>query len=157
MGEAEDPVVLRPAREPDRDFIAGLSAQVFRRFGPYEDYLPGLMDDPWVHVIVAELEGKRAGFAMCAMGAAPEEDADLIAIATGPAWQRRGIGRRLLLSVEDVVASSGEVGAAAVRLTVAEDNLPARRFFESAGYEPVPGEAGVYPAGQRSITMRKRL
>ena len=46
---------------------------------------------------------------------------------------------------------------AAVCLTVAEDNSRARRVFEAAGFRPVPGEAGAYPAGQRSLAVRKAI
>ena len=44
-----------------------------------------------------------------------------------------------------------------VGLSVAEDNLPARRVFASAGFRPAPGRPGSYPAGQRSLTLRKRI
>jgi len=82
---------------------------------------------------------------------------DLAAIAVKPEWQSRGVGRALLAHVEREALRLVplERGTAAVRLTVAEDNDRARQVFAEAGFRPVPGEGGTYPAGQRSLSMRK--
>ena len=88
----------------------------------------------------------------------PKTVADLLAIAVLPEWQSRGAGKLLLHGVEAAVKNcAGEAGEASVRLCVAQDNIPARRLFEGCGYRYLPEEQGVYPAGQPSIAMWKRL
>ena len=83
---------------------------------------------------------------------------NLLAIAVLPAWQARGVGRRLLERVEAVAADSiANDGTAYVRVTVAEDNTRARRLFERSGYEALPGHEGAYPVGQRSLELRKKI
>ena len=46
--------------------------------------------------------------------------------------RRRGIGRALVQSAADLV---GEVGLAGIRLLTRPDNLPARAFYESLGFQ----------------------
>ena len=82
---------------------------------------------------------------------------DLVAIAVAPAWQSRGIGRRLLAHVERASGRLALEADVSIRLAVAEDNTPARTLFEKAGYVLVAGAEGVYPRGQRSLTLRKRI
>lgn len=139
----------------DRDFVARLSEEVFARFGPYGTYLPEILGNPRVTTLVARSGALAVGFAMLAFESATS--ADLVAIATLPAWQSRGVGRRLLEEVERRVLGACRRGRPWLHLSVAVDNVVARRLFESAGFVPAPGAAGVYPGGQPSLGMRKRL
>lgn len=151
-----DRVQIDAAEPADRAFVARLSAEVFSRFGPYDIYLPEMMQERGTRTLIAHRGSERIGFVMFSI--APDEpvEADVVAIATAPAWQGKGIGRRMLQRVEtDLEASRPR--AVAVRLTVAEDNLGARCLFESAGYRTVSGHSGSYPRGQKSIEMRKPL
>ena len=147
---------LGPAHAGHRDFVRRLSAEVFARFGDYETMMPRLMQSPWVRTAVAESGEQPVAFAMYSLEELPHGEVHLTAIAVRPEWQSRGIGRALLSHVEHearrLVPAGGE---AAVCLTVAEDNARARRVFKAAGFRPVPGEAGAYPAGQRSLALRK--
>ena len=143
---------IRPGVAVDRAFIRELSALVFARFGDYETTLPLMARRPDVHTLIAEADRQRIGFAMYTMDA-PE--ADLLAIAVLPERQSQGAGKLLLQEVESAVR--GCAGEALVRLSVALDNTLARRLFERCGYQYRPEEQGVYPGGQPSITMWKRL
>lgn len=145
------PIVLRAGTARDLHFVERLSGEAFSRFGPYESYLPELLREPDVRTVIAESGKTPIGYAMFTIEAG---EADLVAIATVATWQRKGVGRRML---EHVESSARGAGARSIRLTVAEDNLVARRLFESTGYALVPGEPGVYPEGQPSLTMRKRF
>ena len=140
-------IELVPATSTHREFITQLSAEVFTRFGDYDVTLPGLIGVSWILTVVAETEGRPVGFAMLSL---ETDEADLVAIAVTPSMQRRGIARRLLEHVEEQVHSGP------ITLTVAEDNLPARRLFESAGFSVVADESGRYPGGQRSVRMYKK-
>jgi ribosomal protein S18 acetylase RimI-like enzyme len=109
-----------------------------------------------VYTLIAETDRQSIGFAMYTFEA--RAAADLLAIAVLPEWQKQGAGKLLLNGVEAAVRDcSGEAGEASVRLSVAQDNIPARRLFEGCGYRYLAEEQGVYPGGQPSIAMRKRL
>jgi ribosomal-protein-alanine N-acetyltransferase len=156
MARGPESIRVVPAGAGHREFVRRLSAQVFARFGDYETMLPRLMRLPWILTAVAEADGHPVAFAMYSLESLPLGVIDLTAIAVVPAWQACGVGRTLLAHVEreaERLAPGG--GEAAVRLTVAEDNERARRVFAAAGFLPVPGRTGTYPAGQRSLILRK--
>ena len=145
------------AQSRDVDFVRRLSADVFARFGRYDRLLPGLMPVPWVRTAIARQDEERSGFAIYSLETLARGEVDLVAIAVEPRWQSHGIGRALLRFVESRALALSREGPVSVRLTVAEDNSPARALFESSGYVVVPGEQGRYDGGQRSMGMRKRL
>jgi ribosomal protein S18 acetylase RimI-like enzyme len=152
------PVVLHHANASHREFVRELSGRVFSRFGRYDVTLPPLVGLPWTHTIVAVADEVPVGFAICGLEDRVGAVAELIAIAVEPGWHGRGVGRLLLEGAETVaVEASYGPGAPVLRLSVAEDNAPARRLFDRAGYRRVEGEEGTYPAGQRSIGMAKVL
>ena len=140
-----------------REFVRALSVEVFARFGDYGASLSETMALPWVRTLVAEAERKPVGFAMYSLEEIGAGEIDLVAIAVAPAWQSRGIGRRLLAHVERASGRLALEADVSIRLAVAEDNTPARTLFEKAGYVLVAGAEGVYPRGQRSLTLRKRI
>lgn len=156
MPSDPESIRLGPAHARHRDFVRRLSAEVFARFGDYETMLPRLMQTPWIRTVVAESGERPVAFAMYSLEELPHGEVHLTAIAVRPEWQSRGVGRALLCHVEQQASRLVPADAdAAVCLTVAEDNSRARRVFEAAGFRPVPGEAGAYPAGQRSLALRK--
>lgn len=112
---------------------------------------------PDVEVTLAEHDGAPAGAAYLAFlrpGEAPHTRVgDLLGLAVAAAFRGKGLGRALL---DHVVARAREVarrhGVHALRLVVAEVNAPARRLFESAGFQYVEGE-GAYPRGQKALHM----
>jgi ribosomal protein S18 acetylase RimI-like enzyme len=158
MSSTPESLRLGPAHAGHKDFVRSLSAEVFARFGDYETMLPRLMQSPWVWTAVAESGEQPVAFAMYSLEELPHGEVHLTAIAVRPAWQSRGVGRALLRHVEREALRLVPAGVdAAVCLTVAEDNTRARRVFEAAGFRPVPGEAGAYPAGQRSLALRKAI
>jgi ribosomal-protein-alanine N-acetyltransferase len=150
-------VKLLPASNVHRDFVRRLSAEVFARFGDYEVTLPEAMGHAWVRTVVAAAGGVPAGFVMYSLEGLPMRKIELLAIAVSPDWQSRGIGRRLLVHVENTLpALVAGGGTLSLQLDVAEDNTPALRLFESAGYGRT-NERGHYLGGQRSVAMRKDL
>ena len=50
-----------------------------------------------------------------------------------------------------------QIRAERAALSVAEDNLTARTFFERAGFVPKPSEDTRYPRGQRCLRLVKPL
>lgn len=99
------------------------------------------------------LAGTQAiGFSLC-RAAGPE--VELLLIAVQPQLRGRGVGQRLLQRAqEDALAR----GASELFLEVREDNAPARRLYEAAGFSQVGRRPDYYSGkdGSRraAITMR---
>jgi [ribosomal protein S18]-alanine N-acetyltransferase len=71
------------------------------------------------------------------------EALDIAAIGVLGARRRRGVGRALLLRVEEFARASG---ARRLMLEVAEDNDPARAFYARAGFVECGRRRGYYRA-----------
>ena len=83
-------------------------------------------------VIVAELDGRLAGVGMAAAPSQPGIGArgEICSLYLDPAFQRLGLGRRLMSALAEQIASWGYRGAA---LGVVVGNEPAIAFYESLG------------------------
>lgn len=150
------PLEFRRGTTRDRSFVRKISAEVFSRFGPYERMLPPLIEDPTVATWIIARNGEPIGFTMWSRLTPADPVAELTAIAVSPREQARGVGGLLLEKVE------GEVRRAVppivrLRLTVADDNCPARRLFERSGFDYLDEELGLYYGGQVSLGMIKEL
>ncbi|HEV8020692.1 MAG TPA: GNAT family N-acetyltransferase [Candidatus Lustribacter sp.] len=86
-------------------------------------------------VIVADVEGTPAGFALLIYDLPDEitlsEQAFIAYMAVEPAWQRRGIGRMLLASIE---TEARKRGLPYLSLMVTEDNAAAQALYAEAGF-----------------------
>lgn len=82
-----------------------------------------------VCVFVAESEGRVIGFVSGAMLAVPKcgMRAELTAVYLLPAWQRCGIGRRM---VQKLVRTLQALGASDLLVWVLAENYSARHFYE---------------------------
>lgn len=152
-------VTLRIGGRGDEPIVRALSARLFARFGDYRKTLPALIGLPGIHLVVAEVSGSPAGFALLSEDEPERGVLDLTAIAVDREHQRRGVGdslmRRALERARDLARRRGT--RPRVHLTVAESNTAARRLFERHGFVPVLAERGEYPGGQRSIGMTLTL
>ena len=77
--------------------------------------------------------------------------ASLVSIGVFPSQRRMGIARRLS---EIFLAEAGERGCARVSLSVREDNVAARRFYESLDWKETSRSSAEYH-GSISITYEK--
>ncbi len=76
-----------------------------------------------------------------------EDEAELARLVIHPAHRGRGLGRALTRALAD---EAWRRGVAEVWLRVVEDNLPARRAYEAAGFiRATPEEEAAFNAGQR--------
>ena len=79
----------------------------------------------------------------------------VMTIGVDPAWQRRGVGRRLL---DAILERSRELGASAVLLEVRVDNEPAIALYEELGFERIGVRKRYYqPENKDAYTMRLML
>lgn len=103
--------------------------------------IDGLRKHPTTLIFLAYAEGRPVALATCFLGFSTFAAAPLINIsdfAVLPELRGRGIGRRLLASVE---AKARQLGCCRLTLEVQENNLRARRVYERSGFaQAVYGE-----------------
>lgn len=150
-------ITLRKGTPKDRQFISNLSRKVFSAFGDYAEIVLRWLDQPDVITVIAQEHITSLGFAMLYLRKNfifNRNVGELLAIAVIPEHQRRGIGRILLAYMESLAQ---KYGAIELRLSTAEMNKVACRFFEKADFTPIGARDNFYPAGQRALEMSKRL
>ena len=122
-------------------------------------------DDPWperaflaelqakhIHYVSARSEGKLVGYAGIArLGRRRPYEYEIHTIGVDPAYQGRGIGRRLVSEMLEL--ASGSV----VFLEVRTDNVPAIRLYESFGFVNVGLRRRYYRASGADAYTMKRL
>jgi len=106
-----------------------------------------LADPSTRHYIVADA-GEIAGYAgLCVYG----DESFVQTIAVAPAWQRRGMGSRLLV---ELLSSARTRGARSAGLEVRADNDSAQRLYARFGFEPAGIRRGYYqPSGVDAVVM----
>ncbi len=152
-------IALRDAGGGDRQFVCGLSQEVFSRYGDYSGVLPDWLANPAVQTILAEDgAGRPVGFAM--LGARPPRrlalhfGGELLAVAVVADRRGAGIGRSLVLEIERR-ARAAHMGE--LRLSTASTNLVARRLYASLGFAVRTHYVRFYPSGQSALEMAKPL
>ncbi len=78
----------------------------------------------------------------------------VMSIAVAKDWRRRGVGRRLLSSLEDEMR---KLGAKKARLEVSEKNVTAISFYKELGYKEKKRIPSYYPDGSAALVMEKEL
>ncbi len=130
--------VLSDAGPDDAAAIATLHGAAFRR-GWSEQEVEGMLLDRNV-VAQRALSGRGlAGFIMSRQAA---DEAEILSIAVARAGQGRGLARRLLdLHLRRLAG----LGTRAVFLEVDENNVPAIKLYERAGFREVSRRPNYYP------------
>jgi GNAT superfamily N-acetyltransferase len=168
-----DDIIIRPASRADAERIAvihvaswqatyrGAMPDSFLESLSFDQRLPmweGVISSPHseVRVWVAVLAGDIVGFCSVGPTADSATTCDLHTIYLQPGMERRGIGRALLSHAEQEVASTGHSLA---RLWVLEENVSARRFYETGGWIQDDAERSEEIWGQavREVRYSKRL
>jgi len=155
--------LVRRRGPEDDEFILRLGGQVF---GIYSRS-PARAVRHMVHerrawTEIAFVDGRRAGFFVLGFAALARPFgpirrplvAHLNAIAVAAEQRGLGVGRRLLQRAEAV---AGKRGAQALTLMTAVSNTPARRLFESAGFQVMAQSHYAYRGGQPAVLMTKPL
>jgi ribosomal protein S18 acetylase RimI-like enzyme len=133
-------VNVRRATEADRETLYALWDEWVERESPVPSWVEGAREGTRAGIdtavtsgsaLIAEEEGHVLGFACGVMQG--RQTGDLTELYVRPQARRRGIAREL---VRAVVSELSERGAAFVTGGVAPDNMPARSFYENAGFRP---------------------
>ena len=142
---------MRPARASDLDAILTIEHRVFSDPWSPASFAPEF-SDPYTWFSVAEIDGIVSGYAIARIVAKQGEIAN---IAVDPAHQRSGLGGKLL---DAAVVAADAAECEAVWLEVRVSNEPARRLYESRGFEPIGRRRGYYrtPVEDALVLRRSR-
>lgn len=163
MGARALTLSVRPRLPTDDAFLLDLGGRAFAKYSrDARSSVSGMLDELGAEALVAELGGTPVGFALLGYQTLQRDygpwrrptAARLNAIAVAPEREGRGIGRRLLVAVEEAARASGAVS---IWLMTAESNRRARSLFGSGGYQAVLRLPRAYLRGQAGVTMFKLL
>ena len=149
--------IFRPAKEKDLEFISKLSAEVFSKYGHYDQIVPAWFEEPAVITEIIMEDNKPLGFAMLLLERQKVfgfRGAHLLAIGILLEHQRRGFGAALLEHIEEIAR---KYNAVEMNLWTAVDNEAAFAFFQKAGFIIKKFKNYYYPKGQAALSMSKRL
>jgi ribosomal protein S18 acetylase RimI-like enzyme len=144
MSEA---IAIRRGTVRDRDFVVDLGRRVsVTSVSSLRIALPPLVEGAYERlveyvlarehdILVADVDGVPTGFALIIYDLPDEitlsEQTFIAYMAVEPAWQRRGIARILLASIED---QARKRGLPYLSLMVTEDNTAALELYAGAGF-----------------------
>ena len=117
--------------------------------GPVQErWARAFLEDARHHLAVAIDDGMVVGMASAVDYVHPDKAPQLWIneVGVAPAYQRRGIGRLLL---DALLALGRSLGCTEAWLGTEEDNLAARRLYESAGGEAEPFVLYSFPLEER--------
>lgn len=152
FGRAEHAITEAGAR--DASAIAILHGGSFRR-GWSEQEVEGLLLDR--HVIAHRVTA-GAQFAGFIMSRLVEDEAEILSVAVAGRQRGRGLARQLLdLHLRRLAG----LGTRAIFLEVDENNVPALRLYQRAGFHEVSRRAGYYPGADamaaNALVLRRDL
>jgi ribosomal-protein-alanine N-acetyltransferase len=148
------PAAIEPARLRDAARLAQLHGASFHR-GWGEAEFEGMLTEHNTLVHRLRIGRKIIGFAVSRMAA---DEAEILSIAVAPDHRGRGLSRELLLTHLGHLAGRG---IRTVFLEVEENNQPARRLYERAGFAIAGRRERYYrqPDGEQlnALLMRRDL
>jgi ribosomal-protein-alanine N-acetyltransferase len=149
------PPVIRNLRAEDAAWMAELHAECFderRRWA--SDLLKSFLETPAAFGFVYISNNEPAGFILGQGGA---EEAEIVTLATRPAFRRRGIAATLLGEFSSAYRKQGKI---VLFLEVAEDNEAAIALYRKMGFEKCGTRPHYYQeegSGAHALIMRKSL
>ena len=141
-------LMIRLVSPNDMDAICDLEELCFK--DPYPSYfLYQLAEANAESFVVAVVDDKVVGY-----GVVDEwkDHNHLVSIAVHSDKRRRGIGRGLLLALEEKLENKRTL-----RLEVRKSNLPAIEFYSKNGFRETGALEGYYADGEDAILMEKAV
>jgi ribosomal protein S18 acetylase RimI-like enzyme len=151
--EAGGEATIRPAAPADFQAIVALEDEAFSTDRISRRSLRRLLASSGPALLVAELEGRLAGYALVLFRTG-HTVARLYSIAVAPRLAGRGLGTRLLQAAEDVALAHG---ATRLRLEVHEQNPAAIALYRKSGYRQFGRHSHYYEDDGHALRFEKRL
>lgn len=142
--------VIRAGAPSDADRLADLEALAFAAKSWGRDSVKESFVAPRVTVLFGGESGKEPGGFAVWRDLGPE--AELLTLGVAPALQGQGLGGALLAAV---LEAARDQGAGRLFLEVAAGNMPARRLYESVGFEMIGMRRAYYRNGDDAIVMAR--
>ena len=139
---------LSPASSRDARAMAALHGASFKR-GWSDGEFESLVSDRNVVVHRATVGRSLVGFILSRIAG---DEAEILSVAVASFRRGKGLARRLLdLNLRRLAG----LGVRTVFLEVGDDNVPARRLYQRAGFREVGRREGYYrdPAGKTSTAL----
>lgn len=144
--------VIRRATLADASFIARLSEQAFGEFDPNARSAGlAMLEHPGARSWVALRGDETVGFVIVQEG---REGTAVNAIAVSPSERGRGVGRRLMSTVERYARARGK---SRLTLVTAHSNVAALDLFLRLGFVITRRRALRYARGQEACRLEKAL
>ena len=148
---AQAPLTLRPYEPGDAEFVARLAAEVFLEYTPLAVAHTLELVRRFTS-LVAVRAGRRVGFMAAEVGHG--DRAALHAIAVSESERGRGVGRRLLMSCEQLAKQRGNKR---LELCTADSNVAALDLFLKRGFRLERRRSRFYARGQNACILVKDL
>lgn len=148
--------VIADARLRDAAALAALHARSFP-VGWSEPEFERLLSDPSVIAHLARTDGGRGAVAGFLLSRIAADEAEILTVAVDPDRRGHGLAGELL---QRHLGRLAAFGIARIFLEVGEDNEPALRLYDKAGFRPVGKRAGYYPRAEGAVsalTLRREL
>jgi ribosomal-protein-alanine N-acetyltransferase len=145
---------IRLARRAEADDIAAMSRSLIEyglRWSWRPERVAASIRDRNVHVLVAHMDDRIAGFAIMRYG---DDEARLELFAVVHGYRRMGVGRRLLEWLEKCVVVAG---IARIFLEVRAGNHGAQAFYARMGYRKVAYLPQYYQGQEAAIRMSREV
>ncbi len=131
-------VRIRPATRRDIPAIVGVDQAAFPPLWWYSEMVLQRALLQAHHFLVAERGQKVVGYQFSTLR---KRHGHIVRLAIHPAYQRQGIGRRLLLEALHTLARAG---ATEVTVNTQEDNDASRRLYDRLAFHPLGHRVGVW-------------
>ena len=155
------------AEPKDVEDVRRLAMEAFSPYGDYGEALPRFFATQGVTTYLAKEGDRVRGFVMLGFlpwtgpEAATDKEwwmADLLAIAVEAEVRQRGLGRRLMQRVEDLVSEMAEWrDLKEIQLSCAEENEAGLAFFKKQGFVVANQSHGSYSGGQAAWRLVRKL
>lgn len=147
-------VTFQFASRGDASTIASLSRDLIEEGLGWQyrtERIRELIGNPETVTLVARGGEWTIGFSIMTFG---DERAHLVLLAVRPAYQRRGIARRM---TQWLVESAATAGVASIHVELRVRNKSAYEFYRSVGFAETLRLAGYYRGRETAIRMMRML
>lgn len=146
-------VALREAIYADLEWMLSLDNRLFNHYAAYDmSVFVEFLVAPDVMNLIAEVEGRKAGFVIANFGSG--RTVGVVAIDIEPVFQNRGIGTFIMNHMEKLAR---EKHAYVLCLQVSTINEGAIRFYERLGYVRTRFLKDYYSGFEDAWEMKKKL
>lgn len=144
-------MTYRPMREADLDALIRIERAAY----PYPWSLGNFRDclNTGYSCWVGEIDGSIAGYWLM-MNVVDE--GHILNCCIAPQWQRRGFGRQIMAHLFEVARGHN---TRHLFLEVRQSNVPAKRLYESLGFESIGQRRDYYPtdSGREDALVMRRV